>query len=80
METREGAGVHAIGVDIGGTFTDATLLLQDGSTVIGKAFTTRDAPTIGALAAIEVAGAAIKRSLEAVLEGANGCRTAPPSA
>ena len=66
----EGGSAHAIGVDIGGTFTDATLLLKDGSTVIGKAFTTSDDPTIGAMAAIAAAGGAIGRTLEAVLEGA----------
>ena len=70
LETRESGSVHAIGVDIGGTFTDATLLLKDGATVIGKAFTTHDDPTIGALAAIAVAGGAIGRTLEAVLGGA----------
>jgi N-methylhydantoinase A len=54
-------------VDIGGTFTDAVLLLRDHSTVIGKAFTTPIDPTNGTLAAIEDAAGSISQTLEEVL-------------
>lgn len=59
--------VRAVGVDIGGTFTDAVLLLRDGRTVIGKALTTPADPTAGALAAVTVAAANLGRDLPSVL-------------
>lgn len=65
------APVRSVGVDIGGTFSDAVLLLGDGTTVVGKALTTPQDPTDGALAAIAKAGAAIGRSLPEVLAEAS---------
>ena len=48
-----------IGVDIGGTFTDATVLdTRDGSVRFGKALSTPDDLVAGIFNAIEVAGAA----------------------
>ncbi len=70
MPPQEGKTVHAVGVDIGGTFTDAVLLLHDHSTVIGKAFTTTNDPTVGALAAIEGAARSISQTLGEALANA----------
>jgi N-methylhydantoinase A len=58
-------------VDIGGTFTDAVILLQDRSTVIGKAFTTPNDPTNGTLAAIEDAAGSISQTLAEALATAS---------
>ncbi len=58
-----------IGVDIGGTFTDATVLdTRDGSVRFGKALSTPRDLVAGIFAAIEVAGAA-PASAEFIIHG-----------
>jgi N-methylhydantoinase A len=56
-----------IGVDIGGTFTDATAIDADGSLYTAKALTTPSDPVEGVLAAVEELAAVVRLSAEELL-------------
>ncbi len=55
-----------VGSDIGGTFTDTVLLTHDGQVHVAKGPTTKDDLTRGALHGLELVGANIEQSLDAV--------------
>jgi N-methylhydantoinase A len=46
------ASQHIVGVDIGGTFTDAVVLSENGKMTIGKALSTPDDFALGAIDAV----------------------------
>jgi N-methylhydantoinase A len=56
-----------IGLDLGGTFADCTLVGGDGRTVIAKAPSVRDDPIAGVLAALDLAAARAGLDLDALL-------------
>lgn len=68
---------HRIGVDIGGTFTDAIVLAQDGTVTIGKAPSTPPDFEKGVLDSLSSAAARMGTSLDDLLSGArdiyHGC-------
>ena len=58
---------YIIGVDVGGTFTDAVLLDNEGSVTVGKALSTPEDLSLGVLNSIEVAAEAVGLGLEELL-------------
>lgn len=64
--SAEDAGTYA-GVDVGGTFTDAVVVSEDGAPVLAKAATTPDDQSLGVMDAIDLANPG--RRLAAVAHG-----------
>jgi N-methylhydantoinase A len=58
---------YSVGVDIGGTFTDCSVVDDEGHTTTGKALTTPEDRTIGFFAAIEEAAGRLGIGLEELL-------------
>jgi len=58
---------YAVGVDIGGTFTDAVVVAADGALALGKASTTPADLSLGFFRSIEAAAAELGLSIEALL-------------
>jgi N-methylhydantoinase A len=52
-------GEHIVGVDIGGTFTDAVVIAPDGAVTVGKVSTTPEDFSVGFFGAIAAAAAAM---------------------
>src|SRR5881227_1007898 len=65
-----------LGVDVGGTFTDAVLALEDGTLVTAKAPSTPDDQSRGVMAAIDAALAKTGRGADDVQAFAHGMTVA----
>jgi len=72
--------MYYIGVDIGGTFTDCTVIGKDGSKLIAKSSSTPDDFSMGVIDVLSVAAAELGISLEELLKKAafliHGCTVA----
>jgi N-methylhydantoinase A len=62
---------HAIGVDVGGTFTDVVVSGADGRLTVAKAPTTPGDQSEGVLAGLALAAASLGMTTEALLAGAS---------
>ncbi|MFQ5913621.1 MAG: hydantoinase/oxoprolinase family protein [Nitrospinota bacterium] len=58
---------YIIGVDVGGTFTDTVLLHSDGSITLGKALSTPEDFSVGALNSVLTAAEAVGLALEQLM-------------
>ena len=75
MGCRVSAGVrnpagYAIGVDVGGTFTDVVVCAPDGAVTVAKAATTPEDQSVGVLKGLDLAAAQLGLSLHALLADA----------
>jgi N-methylhydantoinase A len=59
---------YIIYIDTGGTFTDAVVVLPDGTFVIGKAPTTPDQLDVGLFNSIEDAAKKLDKSLDEIMK------------